>query len=827
MKKTILLSLTIALVLGFMISFVPETIAETITAQGADFVHRSDGIWFWPLPTQYYNTFSDWAGCPGYGTCPFHNKQEPEYGDNYHTGQAYGHNGFDVATGGNKCDVYAAASGTAYCSYSTSARGYYVVIEHSLGNGYSYYSYYQHLSAISVSNGTAVTVGQTIGKVGNTGGDYGIHLHFGIVLGTSGRGINAPNSLEGNGWILNSGLAEGRILVNPALNSPAGFPTGSISSLRPHAGSVMFTFNKSEVAIGEASANTEQRGELPAYDQIFICSQHIDDYKSIGLGNGTTNMYDSGCGIFSMVHAYQWLSNNRLSQSGVNNLISELIQENAFPYANDLKPYYSYLTNHNILQKQDGRLDYEGYKNLFMQGGCVLLHPQGHYSLAVGMTQRDLNNDGVSETYVHVIDSVIQATLGRWNDAGTYWTSHGYSAYYPSFIQMNPNTSNCGRNKEFDGGGEYWIDYNSFSSIAEKSLWPKATVTETPEPTNSGISGNTSGSTVFYVNTNASESYITLKSSTGSAYVDQHFLGIHTGYGNETHHGFYWVSIAYVDGQYQKVFAWAPSATKDGGNAELFTTEQLKIDFSGEGCFRVEIKPMSNDEAKNYWKVDSIVRWDTPAKWNYTGTKSNCVVTKNIPTVEFSLASDGDNGVPSGNLPQQSYELMGIVTASENIQSITGTIYDISTGQPVPNIGTNPIPIYPNSTYVNIQTSQVNYSLKFQQIPYGTYEYVLVVKTVSGTVRTVADSVFTIGSGTPAPTGDKMTQISAMTVTKNKKGDVTGDGVVDGRDLMRFMEYFAGQSVSINTDQADVTGDGVVDGRDVLRLESIFSGEAI
>ena len=50
----------------------PKTDADTnATAQGASFISRSDGVWFWPLPKEYYNRFSDWAGCPGSGICPF------------------------------------------------------------------------------------------------------------------------------------------------------------------------------------------------------------------------------------------------------------------------------------------------------------------------------------------------------------------------------------------------------------------------------------------------------------------------------------------------------------------------------------------------------------------------------------------------------------------------------------------------------------------------------------------------------------------------------------------------------------------------------------
>ena len=49
-------------------------------------------------------------------------------------------------------------------------------------------------------------------------------------------------------------------------------------------------------------------------------------------------------------------------------------------------------------------------------------------------------------------------------------------------------------------------------------------------------------------------------------------------------------------------------------------------------------------------------------------------------------------------------------------------------------------------------------------------------------------------------------------------GDCNGDGIVDGRDLLRLAKFMAGQDVKIDEKAADLTGDGEVDGRDVLRL---------
>lgn len=233
--------------------------ASNLYAQGAEFIHRSDGVWLFPLPPAKYNSFSDWAGCPGNGMCWFHsrphtNENGSSWGDTDHTGKdKFGHNGFDNEAGAGTV-VYAAAGGTA-STFSDSVRGKTVVIEHPLQNGWSYYSYYQHLGSYA-NYSNPVSAGDPIGYVGSTGYSSGPHLHFGIVLGESGRPRSAAtlNELEGCGWVKESGFHKGRILDNPAFNSPAGFPNGRsdvVPPLRAHAGSVMYTFNKNDVSIGE------------------------------------------------------------------------------------------------------------------------------------------------------------------------------------------------------------------------------------------------------------------------------------------------------------------------------------------------------------------------------------------------------------------------------------------------------------------------------------------------------------------------------------------------------------------------------------------------
>lgn len=83
------------------------------------------------------------------------------------------HKGRDYAAASGS-PIYASASGTVTTVSYNSARGNYVVVNHS--NGLS--TLYQHCSAIYVSAGQSVSAGQNIAAVGTTGASTGPHLHF-------------------------------------------------------------------------------------------------------------------------------------------------------------------------------------------------------------------------------------------------------------------------------------------------------------------------------------------------------------------------------------------------------------------------------------------------------------------------------------------------------------------------------------------------------------------------------------------------------------------------------------------------------------------------
>ena len=55
-------------------------------------------------------------------------------------------------------------------------------------------------------------------------------------------------------------------------------------------------------------------------------------------------------------------------------------------------------------------------------------------------------------------------------------------------------------------------------------------------------------------------------------------------------------------------------------------------------------------------------------------------------------------------------------------------------------------------------------------------------------------------------------------------GDVTGDGELNRKDLLRLAKFFAGWDVELDEAAADVTGDGAVNRQDLLRLAKYFAG---
>ena len=148
------------------------------------------------------------------------------YGGRYLSGSYDFHLGVDLRASSGTA-VYAADGGkVTYAGYMGSY-GYLVKILHDNGD----YTYYAHLSKISVSEGSRVYKGQQIGKSGATGNVTGPHLHFEIRKnGTTVNPVNYLPSLRGVTVVYNTSL-ESCLVNTEACLFRSGLPA-SLSSRR-------------------------------------------------------------------------------------------------------------------------------------------------------------------------------------------------------------------------------------------------------------------------------------------------------------------------------------------------------------------------------------------------------------------------------------------------------------------------------------------------------------------------------------------------------------------------------------------------------------------
>ena len=113
-------------------------------------------------------------------------------------GCAHFHRGLDINDGGCDTAVFAAHAGKVRFAGELGNGEKVVIVNHSRGWGTSY----GHLNGIAVDDGAEVVVGTKIGRIGDTGGARGCHLHFAVKSGLPKGWTRLdfiPNPLGGTG----------------------------------------------------------------------------------------------------------------------------------------------------------------------------------------------------------------------------------------------------------------------------------------------------------------------------------------------------------------------------------------------------------------------------------------------------------------------------------------------------------------------------------------------------------------------------------------------------------------------------------------------------
>lgn len=110
------------------------------------------------------------------------------------------HQGVDLCSPipGKKVPVYSSASGKVTRVGKLGTYGNVVMILHSI-DGKIYETNYAHLDSYKVKVGQEVKQGEQIGIMGNTGGSFGVHLHFEIHNGRWATG--QPLAIDPMKWI--------------------------------------------------------------------------------------------------------------------------------------------------------------------------------------------------------------------------------------------------------------------------------------------------------------------------------------------------------------------------------------------------------------------------------------------------------------------------------------------------------------------------------------------------------------------------------------------------------------------------------------------------
>lgn len=441
--------------------------------------------------------------------------------------------------------------------------------------------------------------------------------------------------------------------------------------------------------------------EPSADDRIFIFDQSSSGAhcqgNSIGIlhkryPDGTT-MATAGCSLYATMHAYQWVTGDKRTTSNASDLINEFLTCNGTTslqvqdHMNN-NSYTNHLKNNHNVKVETPTMTESSLAAFFGKGGALKVYtPNGtHFVTAIGSVVADIDGNGSSETWIHVVDSAAYFSFNTAYENITgcrTYTSH--TVLNKSFLDTRNNagrTRTNNRKEDNYAALEYWVPYSSFSKYG-------IVVGYLPGETSGGSSG--SWNVVSYENC----IYKIIKDTTLR----------------------------------KEPFDSAAKGSTMYANSDTVTSVALI------------------DNGTNYWLKLTNGEYIF-AGYTNKGVQTGNQYLEFVKDNSACTSSSGWN-LPSGNLtPGKGFELKGDFSYSSSIASVEAEVYKANSSTLVKeSIGTT---ANKKTCSYSIYTSTVNTGLPFSQLSNGDYRIDIKVnyyynrgKTTS---KVINSSTFSVGS---------------------------------------------------------------------------------
>ena len=220
----------------------PETVGLTQEQRYA-VVNRQMDDWYFPLPEEFFDDITDFAGCRGWNENALYAGTNQGCTHSDHADLVYGSKELVVNVGSMQ-PVYAPTTGTLYRSSQPDGHwGDVAVLEVPVDGNFSCYLLLGSVTADAAASGSFVEAGTTIGY---TSGEF----HFTALMDYSNQGAQIAQGVsqeldlvESYGWLL-SGTGTGFLCVNPSAYTTSQYPNYQIAD---HSGPITYFFAAPQV----------------------------------------------------------------------------------------------------------------------------------------------------------------------------------------------------------------------------------------------------------------------------------------------------------------------------------------------------------------------------------------------------------------------------------------------------------------------------------------------------------------------------------------------------------------------------------------------------